>query len=186
MHLDGDLDLDPVSGSLVDLLGPEGPGGQQVLRSVCPHSPILLAAHWWARVFLPYVSAPLWGDREMGLRRSWREVLISQEAHSGPPPSLTPPAQCSLHLPACVTSVLWGGGHLCLLWGSGICCHKPASLGCCSGDRKETESVLSMLRDRCGQVTPAYAQGDTCKNVRIVAKLKIKPEKNSLKCPCEV
>ena len=63
-HLDGDLDLDPVSGSLVDLLGPEGPGGQQVLRSVCPHTPILLAAHWWARVFLPYVSAPLWGDRD--------------------------------------------------------------------------------------------------------------------------
>ena len=47
-RLDGALGLDPTSGSSMDLSGPKGPGGQQGLRSVCPHSLLLLGAHWWA------------------------------------------------------------------------------------------------------------------------------------------
>ena len=91
-RLDGALGLDPTSGSSMDLSGPKGPGGQQGLRSVCPHSLLLLGAHWWAPGLSSMCVSPSLGrNGEMGLRRSWREVLSSQEASSRPPPSLTLP-----------------------------------------------------------------------------------------------
>ena len=63
-QLDGALGLDPTSGSSMDLSGPKGPGGQQGLRSVCPHSPLLLGSHWWAPGLSSMCMSPPWGDTE--------------------------------------------------------------------------------------------------------------------------
>lgn len=80
-QLDGDLDLDPVSGSSVDLSGPEGPGGQQVLCSVSPHSPLLLGAHWWAPGLSSGCVSPSLGRQRAGAQK---ELEGSADLPGGP------------------------------------------------------------------------------------------------------
>lgn len=124
---------------------PKGPGGQQGLRSVCPHPHSFWELTGGHQVFFHVCER----HGEMGLRRSWREVLTSQEATARDLPSCLSPTPYSLFCYLCDSPR-----------GLASAVTNQTSLGCCSGDRKETNFVLSTLR-HCVQVTPASMHEET-------------------------
>lgn len=138
--LDGALGLDPTSGSSMDFQDQRGPGGQQGLRSVCPHSPLLLGAHWWA----PGLSSMCVKDTE---RWGSEGAGGSADLPGGQQDLLpaSPPPLYSLFA-TCVTSSprVW---HLL---------SRPTVLGAAVGTEGD-QFCPQPLRHRCGQVTPAYA-----------------------------